>query len=432
MKKYCAILASVLMLVALSTPALAEQQIPGSNGNPCNGLDCANLGGSVITATAAAGGVDCDAESIPNGFAGGISAGGGAAAAGAGGLVTEGDLGLSVSALAGGGAQTEAFRWQPLFDNAPDKVIGVKSISSAHGQVGGSVDVNVDPDGYYVLDAGGMAAGGFIGIGGQVTADISTLGTSPKHFEFSEGKTGGIAAQGSAGLVAGSAVAGSLGDTAYDREVTVYSGEPGDRGAGYYTKYGKYSGHNYGTNWYNSCPSGNLYNYDFQGSDKITTTERVVCEDSKAGASASANIFMSGGSYSASYRFVDVNGDKRTEGMGTFVGAETEVTSFAAEDAYADGRVFGMDTSYADSGFKGGFVAFGGAASRTTQVTDTGFAQATALGVYAGGGELGCDFSGSAVGYTHTTATQIAGYKGSIMSSSAGMQVTSSNSVTPR
>jgi len=124
-----------------------------------------------------------------------------------------------------------------------------------------------------------------------------------------------------------------------------------------------------------------------------------------------ANIDMWGDSRSESYRAI--SGD--TEIIGTNVSAWTMVDSGAS-----------VDTRYLAAGFvEGGWVAGGVVAAGTIQVTDNGVAKAGAVGSYQAAGELGCDFNGSAVGYTQTTATQTSGYRGSIMSSSAGMQVSS-------
>jgi len=124
-----------------------------------------------------------------------------------------------------------------------------------------------------------------------------------------------------------------------------------------------------------------------------------------------AKIDMWGDSYSASYRAID--GD--TEIVGTNVRAWTDVDSGAS-----------VDTHKIAAGFvEGGWAAGGTAVAGTVQVTDTGIAKASAIGSYSASGQLNCDFSGSASGYTQTTATQTPGYRGSMMSSSAGMQVTS-------
>jgi hypothetical protein len=126
-------------------------------------------------------------------------------------------------------------------------------------------------------------------------------------------------------------------------------------------------------------------------------------------ADVGAFINMGGDTYSQSWRAIDGN----TEIMHTDVGASTWVDS----DSHVDTHAFAI------GGVEGGWIAGGIAASKTIQATPYGVAKAGAVGTYSGAGELGCTFNGSAVGYTQTTATQTPGYRGSIMSSSAGMQV---------
>jgi len=128
-----------------------------------------------------------------------------------------------------------------------------------------------------------------------------------------------------------------------------------------------------------------------------------------------AGIDMFGNSYSESYRGINFDNGYKTEYMGTNVGASTEVTSYKGVE----------DHCFAVGCVDGGFMAGGFAGSLTVQKTNSGIAKASALGMYSGGGSLGCNFSGSAVGYTNTSATTLQGYSGSVMSSSAGMQVSS-------
>ena len=132
-------------------------------------------------------------------------------------------------------------------------------------------------------------------------------------------------------------------------------------------------------------------------------------------AEVGAFINMGGNTYSRSYRAIDGN----TEIIGSNVGASTWVVSDSHVDT--NGLAFGA--------IEGGWVAGGVAASGTFQATPYGVAKAGAFGAYSGSGELGCDFNGSAVGYTQTTATQTPDYRGSIMTSSSGMQVSSGPSV---
>ena len=126
-----------------------------------------------------------------------------------------------------------------------------------------------------------------------------------------------------------------------------------------------------------------------------------------------ADITMNGWTGSTSYRAI--KGD--TEIMGTNVSARTMVVSNSH-----------VDTNMLAAGFVGGgWVAGGVAKSGTVQTTDYGFANAGAFGTYSGSGNLGSSFNGSAIGFTQTTATQTPGYRGTIMTSSAGMQVSSSS-----
>jgi hypothetical protein len=52
-----------------------------------------------------------------------------------------------------------------------------------------------------------------------------------------------------------------------------------------------------------------------------------------------------------------------------------------------------------------------------------GGAVAGAIGTYSGSGDLGCNFDGSAIGFTSTSVTTFNGMNGSINSASAGMEV---------
>lgn len=141
-------------------------------------------------------------------------------------------------------------------------------------------------------------------------------------------------------------------------------------------------------------------------------TGHIGCFNGKPGF-ASASIDMNGGSYSESYRFVDYNHGSITEGMGTNVGAYTEVTT-AGRSSRRNGFV------------AGGFVAGGVVGAKTVQADNFGGgAVAKANGVYYGGGSLNDDYIGSANGGTMTTVTTFRGYNGAINSASAGMNVTS-------
>jgi len=129
-------------------------------------------------------------------------------------------------------------------------------------------------------------------------------------------------------------------------------------------------------------------------------------------ADVDARIEMWGGSSSESYRGIDGN----TEYMGSNVNAYTIVSSDSNVERHLIGAGF----------VEGGWVAGGAAASLTVQKSDYGVAKAGAVGTYSAAGELGCNFNGSANGYTYTSSQQNPGFKGSVMTSQAGMQVKSS------
>jgi hypothetical protein len=138
-----------------------------------------------------------------------------------------------------------------------------------------------------------------------------------------------------------------------------------------------------------------------------------------AGAGAGASVNLEGSSYSRSYRAVDWNSTGKTEVMGTNVGAQT----FATINGGGGGGGNGLATGGA--GVVGGFVAGGNVASMTTQNLDGGTANAVATGSYSGGRPLNGTYAGSATGYTQTSATHVWGTNGSVMTSNAGMSVTS-------
>lgn len=142
-----------------------------------------------------------------------------------------------------------------------------------------------------------------------------------------------------------------------------------------------------------------------------------VYGDAKAG--AGAEIKMWGNSYTESYRYIDFAGNKKSEGMGSNVGAFTTIESFGYR--YEDDGCW----RYADADLHGRYNVVGGAATMTVQKINNGTAKATAVGFYTGSGHLGSSYTGSAKGYSYTRATTIRGMSGSVMSAGAGMQVTS-------
>jgi len=213
----------------------------------------------------------------------------------------------------------------------------------------------------------GTTSGHISGIAAQGTLNGSILGKSPRYFD-SIGVTGGIAGQSSVGGFVGSA-------------------------------------------------------YALSGPDI-----RFFCFniDSKGSAGVGANIEMIGSSYSESYRFVDwSDGGVKTEGMGTLVGANTTVIT----SGYNSDSDRGL--AIAGSCLSGGYIASGGAVTKTTQLAGnrSGGASASAIGMYKGSGLLNTTFTGSATGYSNTSVTTVRGMNGSINSATAGMHV--SSNVTP-
>jgi hypothetical protein len=131
-----------------------------------------------------------------------------------------------------------------------------------------------------------------------------------------------------------------------------------------------------------------------------------------------AYINMTGNTYSESYRGINFFDGGCIEILGTNVGASTLITSGSDVDR----------NGFAAAGAGGGFTTAGGISALTTQASDSGMAVAAISGGYAGRGNLGCNLNLNAIGSTQTSYTQYTGYNGSIMSSSAGVSV-SSNSV---
>ena len=356
MKKriFISLIASIFLMTGV---AFAGLNSSGDSGSAIG------FGGYNIGTFDIGGGYMMDGKSIDNGFAGGIGAGGGIAGTDAQGLILNGSVEGEVTSVAGGFGRTNVYRLSKydVFDcgSAPDKFIGVGSRSDAYAITGASFKIKVDPAGEFPTAGGGTTASMF-GVAGQGTLNVSGVGSSPLEDWKTEGFSGGIAAQGSVG---------------------------GFVGGG----------------------------YAISGPDCRCHCWRV---DSKAGASADAEIEMSGYSISESYRFMNDDGAYHTEGMGTRVAAGTDVTSYG----YDHDRDNGLATS--DSCLKGGFIAAGGVAAKTVQVLPgSGLATAHAVGMYAGAGTLGGNFSGSANGYTNTSITTLSGMNGSISSSSAGMYV---------
>ena len=335
----------------------------GPNNSGCN--DC-NTGSLHVGAFAIGGGIDYDQTYIPNGYAGGISEAGGIAGVEARGNIRNGTVAGSVGADAGGVTVTNAYRWNP---GIGDRSIGVGSSSYSEAETGAYVNLNVDPKLLY-YPSNGFASGNMFGVASQGSANRSGLSESPRFFTETDGETGGVAAQGSVGGFYGGANAFS-----------------GPDYISYYWWWSHYT-------------------------------------DSNAQAGASANIFMNGSSYSDSYRFVNENNGVRTEGMGTYVGARTNVETY--------GSSYDHDRGHANSGagVNGGYVAGGIVTSHTTQNLqsnglEAGYGESNAYGSYTGCGQLNDNYAGSANGGTHTDITTVNGMKGSFVSSHSNMNVTS-------
>jgi hypothetical protein len=313
------------------------------------GVNHGDLGTKV---KAIGGGIDADAQWIPNGGSFGISAGAGAAKAGTDGFVINGgDIHGDSSVTAGGATRTDAYRWNP---DMGDRSIGVGSSSQSFGQINGNVNVGADTDrGGFAVVGGSMEA-----MTGQGTLNTSGLKQSPIFFD-TKGKTGGVALQGSVGGFEGDVLA-------------VSSGRRGMAEAG-----------------------------------------------------IDASIFTEGRSYSDSYRAVDWNDGNKTEYMGTYVGADTVVDTYANERTYVEsGRCW---PTYARSDVDGGYIAGGAVATRTTQgIVENGgigLADAAAKGSYMGAGSLNTNFNGYANGGSHTAVDTFDGLNGSVTSASAHMNV---------
>lgn len=256
MKKFFAIVASVLLIGASAAMA-------------CDGPECYGSGNFDITAKAGSAALDGGLEFIPNGAAGGVAGAAGGTMGKADGYVRNGDAEADLNVVGGGLVNQTDYR----FNVPADRSIGVGSMSSAEAVTQGRIDVYADADSPGWFSGWGNKAeaeGGFIGGAAQGTLDGSFVAESPIFFE-TNGFSGGIAGQGSAGFIAGGAEA--------------YSG------------------------FWNCYGDREAY--------------------------ASAGITMSGGSFSESYRYVNRDEGVKTEGMGTNVGAGTTVNSYGHDSRNA-------------------------------------------------------------------------------------------------
>lgn len=382
-KKLFTVLFAVIMIFAFTGTGMAN-----GSGIAFGSLD--------IGAKAKAGVIDWDVDTIPNGIAGGISGAYGSGKAGAKGFVLNGNIDGKVNATGGGLTVTVTEGWNPGFGSLS---IGIGSESFSQGTTAANASISIGPD----RRGFGIVGAHINGFTAQGTLNGSILGASPLGFWESNGFTGGIAGQGSVGWFSGNAFAVSC--DGYEDDYTYEGGKTGD--PGYYVKInGETAGTvKYFKNGHPEEPS----EWVFLGTTRFTVSAKI-----------GASINMYGGSYSKSYRFVEFGVDYKTEGMGTFVGANTTVIS----SSYADTDINGC--SGACTSVDGRWFAAGGAASYTTQDAPRfGGAEATAVGYYVGSGSLGTNFAGSAVGYTGTTITMFNGLNGSINSAGAGMSVSS-------
>jgi len=406
----------LLAAMLIVTPALA-----------CEGPDCNAQGYLGVGVAAGNIGFDADGKIINNGAAGSIGVGAGGSAGLAAGYVNNGKVSATTSVV-GGGASGATSHQGTLVDkegnsiNGPDfRSITVGSGAESVAQTGGSMDVFVDPAGTFIVDGFGLVGGAAGGAAGQGTLSGSGLILNDSY--DSDGFSGGVAGQGSTGSWSGSAHAGSKGDIAKDKGTGEYTYEGGqDGGPGYYEKY---KGGNKGKvqhfkNGHPPDPS----EWRFLGQNRTEDTEHVINKDSKAGAGFEANIHMYGNTSTVSYRYIDTSVEgRKTEGLGTYVNAKTQVTSSGS--SYANSTPL---LANANASVNGSYKVAGGAASLTAQESigqgSLGGAVAGAVGTYQGSGTLGCNFDGSATGFTATSVTTFDGMNGSINSASAGMEVT--------
>lgn len=165
-----------------------------------NGYYQGAFGGYKIKARSIGGGVDGDIDGIHDGFAGGISGAGGLAVSKSKGLVINGYTKGSVSTIAGGLTNTEAWAKQYEFQNGVGMGVGSKSVNQA--VTGGKFETSTGT----FMGLGGSKAKMF-GVAGQGSANISLIGDD---YLEAEGFTGGVAGQGSIGGFYGSGKTGAL------------------------------------------------------------------------------------------------------------------------------------------------------------------------------------------------------------------------------
>lgn len=342
----------------------------GSNGSAPH-LQNQSLGVAASNVEAGGIAVDFDIKGLPldSGVAGGAGIVATDAEAGAFGVVSKGEVSVNTSVVTKNLVDSESNRLNTgdvsnkLGGASLDTAIGISNTTSSSASTEGALDITVDP--YTGKKAGGFVAGGMSGEVAQATVAASKATESPIHFDTT-GDTKGIAVQGSQG--------------------------------------------------------------EFEGTAFATAGRDKQGWDNKAGASVDASIETNGITNSESFRFV--SGD--TEGMGTTVFANTTVETDSNIELTGSERLRGNnshDNSFSTANIDGDFSAAGGVATTTEQnltTTNTvGNASATAVGSYSGSGKLGSNYNGVAAGTTLTTITTAPGVEGAVISSSAGMSVSS-------
>lgn len=359
----------VASLALLSGPAWAT----------CDGPECGAQ--FDIDAGFIGGGIQTSGEMGDGMITGGIAGSAGIAGAQAKGDVTDGFAIGNVDVGAGGFAGTGSDAWTYTAPDGKFSDAGTSTWTYGEGQTRGHVDVVVDPS-----DRGlGAGEGTFFGLTGQGSASGSGLivdGTT-------EGFTGAVAGQGSAGAIEGGVVALSGPD---------------------------YTSHEY---------LGNLYGWGMFNPDNYG----AVDVDSFAGGVASASIDTFGETETYANRYAEQRRNSHDtrdvweEGMDSGYRSDTMVMSNGFEDFQRDG--LGVGGAYVD----GGWNAAGGAASMTRQLATTpsgvGLARANSAGQYGCEGQLNENYNGHADGYSYSNMTTVERIDGVIGNAGAGAYVSS-------
>jgi hypothetical protein len=334
----------------------------------CDGPDCQASGNFDISTFAATGDFSIDGKIVPNGAAGGLGAAGGIAAGEASGEVESFEVPEYEYVGRGNGDYNSFFGVKYYVGHNKGKydLVGYKTVMLGETEAdlysrAGAASVTE----HYVFHPTGRNS---IGVGS------STGNFAASNSELNLGAFGAAEADG--------AFVGAAGQASLDGSIMTKSlNKPWDS-------------------------NGLTLGIAGQGSAGAYIGGGIVA--GLGSADIEAGLDMWGHSYSESYRLKDNN----TEVLGTFVHADTTVLS------YGD-----VDRSLVGVGYvNGGYVLAGGVATKTIQAVNNGVAMASAKGGYVGGGSLNCDIHAYANGYTKTTAQAI-GTNGSIVTSSAGMEV---------